>query len=112
MAMAPRCASAGDFEFVVIGDTRPRFESQSFRPFEGLIAKINASKPALVVNLGDLIYGYGPPSKDRQWDKYEAVIKAFQGLPGPGGVWRPFSCLRPDARVRRHPLLHHGRRRG
>jgi hypothetical protein len=68
-------ALAGDFEFVVIGDTRPRFESESFKPFEGLISRINEVKPALVVNLGDLIYGYGPASKEKQWDKYEATIK-------------------------------------
>ena len=69
---------ASDFEFVVIGDTRPTFESESFRPFERLIAKINTLKPALVVNLGDLIYGYGPTSKGKQWDKYESVVKGFQ----------------------------------
>jgi phosphodiesterase/alkaline phosphatase D-like protein len=60
---------AADFQFVVIGDTRPRFESESFRPFEGLITKINPLKPAVVINLGDLIYGYGPASKEKQWDK-------------------------------------------
>lgn len=76
LALLP--VSASDFEFVVIGDTRPRFESESFRPFEGLITNINSLKPALVVNLGDLIYGYGPLSKERQWDKYEAVIKALE----------------------------------
>ena len=69
---------AGEFEFVVIGDTRPRFESENFRPFEHLIARINASKPALVVNLGDLIYGYGLPSKESQWDKYQAVAKTIE----------------------------------
>jgi hypothetical protein len=68
-------AVAAELEFAVIGDTRPRFESESFKPFEGLISKINEVKPALVVNLGDLIYGYGPASKDKQWDKYEATIK-------------------------------------
>src|SRR3974390_1131769 len=71
-------AFAGDFEFVVIGDTRPRFESESFQPFENLITKINALKPALVVNLGDLIYGYGFPGKEKQWDKYQALIKTIQ----------------------------------
>jgi hypothetical protein len=50
-------AWAADFEFAVIGDTRPRFDSESSQPFESLIAKINGLKPALVVNLGDLIYG-------------------------------------------------------
>jgi hypothetical protein len=75
LACAQVCAN--DFEFVVIGDTRPRFESESFRPFESLIGRINASKPALVVNLGDLIYGYGPASKEKQWGKYEAVVKTI-----------------------------------
>src|SRR5690242_16500481 len=70
------CAS--DFQFVVIGDTRPRFESESFRPFEGLIARINSLKPAVVINLGDLIYGYGPASKEKQWDKYQAVVRTVQ----------------------------------
>ena len=78
VAMASVPVSAGDFQFVVIGDTRPRFESESFRPFEGLIGKMNSLKPALVVNLGDLIYGYGPASKEKQWDKYEAVIKTVE----------------------------------
>ena len=69
---------AADLEFAVVGDTRPRFESESFKPFESLIVKINAAKPALVVNLGDLIYGYGPRSKEKQWDKYQAVIRTIQ----------------------------------
>src|SRR5262245_39319963 len=78
IAFASSPARAADFEFVVIGDTRPRFESESFKPFEGLITKINALQPALVVNLGDLIYGYGPLSKEKQWDKYQAVIRTIQ----------------------------------
>jgi hypothetical protein len=78
VALASAPVSAGDFQFVVIGDTRPRFESESFRPFESLISKINALKPALVINLGDLIYGYGPASKEKQWAKYGAVIKTVQ----------------------------------
>src|SRR5215471_21378037 len=69
---------ADEFEFVVIGDTRPRFESEDFRQFESLIPKINALKPAFVINLGDLIYGYGPLSKEKQWDKYERVIRAIE----------------------------------
>ena len=68
---------AAEFEFVVIGDTRPRVESQDFRLFQGLIGKIDAVKPALVINLGDLIYGYGPYRKEKQWDKYQQVIKAI-----------------------------------
>ena len=69
---------ASEFEFVVIGDTRPRFASQDFRLFEGLIGKINAAKPALIINLGDLIYGYGLHSKETQWDKYQQVIRAIE----------------------------------
>lgn len=79
-------ARAADFEFAVIGDTRPRFESESFRPFEGLITKINELEPALVINLGDLIYGYGTTTKEKQWDKYQAVVQAirvpYHQLPG------------------------------
>jgi hypothetical protein len=78
MELASARTSANDFEFVVIGDTRPRFESESFRPFESLITKINTLKPALAVNLGDLIYGYGLASKEKQWDKYQTVIKTIQ----------------------------------
>jgi hypothetical protein len=85
-ALAAGPVWAGEFEFVVIGDTRPRFESHDFRPFEGLIAKINALNPALVINLGDLIYGYGPRSKERQWDIYQQVIRGigppYYQLPG------------------------------
>lgn len=69
---------AGDFQFVVIGDTRPRFESASFRPFQSLITKINDLGPAFIINLGDLIYGYGFPGKETQWDKYESVIKEIE----------------------------------
>ncbi len=77
---------ASDFEFVVIGDTRPRFESEHFGVFQSLIPKINAVKPAFVINLGDLIYGYGLLSKEKQWDKYQQVVKAIEApyhqLPG------------------------------
>jgi Calcineurin-like phosphoesterase len=69
---------AQDFEFVVVGDTRPKFASEDFSTFAGLIPKINALNPALVVNLGDLIYGYGIRNTPRQWDKYQEVIKAFR----------------------------------
>lgn len=72
---ATAAINAQDFEFVVIGDTRPRFETENFRPFESLITRINALHPRLVINLGDLIYGYGPRSKERQWDKYQGVLK-------------------------------------
>ncbi len=72
------CAlSAADFEFVVIGDTRPPFESENFRIFERLIPEINTLKPAFVINVGDLIYGYGLLRKEKQWDRYQQVIRGF-----------------------------------
>ncbi len=74
---ALRLGAAADFEFVVIGDTRPPFESENFRIFERLIPEINALKPAFVLNVGDLIYGYGLLHKEKQWDRYEQVIRAF-----------------------------------
>jgi hypothetical protein len=77
--LLPACAGAADgFEFVVIGDTRPKFESENFQTFERLITKINAVNPACVVNLGDLIFGYGPISEEKQWDKYQRVIQAVK----------------------------------
>jgi hypothetical protein len=72
-------ASTNEFEFVVIGDTRPTFESDNFRNFETLIGKINRLNPALAINLGDLIYGYAPRSKEKQWDKYQEVVKGIAG---------------------------------
>src|SRR5512137_894669 len=71
-------AGAQDFEFVVVGDTRPKFASENFSTFAGLIPKINALEPAFVVNLGDLIYGYGLRNTPRQWDKYQEVTKRFR----------------------------------
>ena len=77
LAQLPPQPAATDFEFVVIGDTRPPFESVNFDVFEGLIRKINLLRPAFTVNLGDLIYGYGPRPKAGQWDRYQQVIRAF-----------------------------------
>jgi hypothetical protein len=79
-------ASTNEFQFVVIGDTRPTFESDNFRNFEELAGKINVLQPAFVVNLGDLIYGYAPRSKEKQWDKYQEVVREiaepYYQLPG------------------------------
>ncbi len=72
-----RGASTNDFQFVVIGDTRPTFQSDNFREFENLIVQINKARPAFVINLGDLIYGYAPRSKEKQWDKYQQVVKGI-----------------------------------
>lgn len=69
---------AEDFQFVVIGDTRPTFESENFRRFESVIPRIHGLAPALVINLGDLIYGYGILPKRHQWDRYQKVIQSIQ----------------------------------
>jgi hypothetical protein len=44
-AQAHLAAAVTNFEFVVIGDTRPRFESENFRVFESLIPRINPRSP-------------------------------------------------------------------
>jgi hypothetical protein len=83
--MVEEGARAASFEFVVIGDTRPRFASENFGVFEGLLEQINQARPALVINLGDLIYGYGL-RKEKQWDRYEQVVAKcavpYYQLPG------------------------------
>ena len=70
-------AGALDFEFAVVGDTRPRVVSENFSHFAALIPKINSVKPALVINLGDMIYGYMMFNTAKQWDRYQEVIKSF-----------------------------------
>ena len=78
ICFATGAVAATNFTFVVIGDTRPRFESENFRTFEALIPRINAAKPGCIINLGDLIYGYGPLRKEKQWNRYEQVIKNLE----------------------------------
>ena len=78
VTLADHASPAEPFEFVVIGDTRPSFESENFKNFESLVPKINGLKPALVINVGDLIYGYGLMRKEKQWDRYEQVVRTIQ----------------------------------
>jgi UDP-2,3-diacylglucosamine pyrophosphatase LpxH len=67
--------SASDLKFVVVSDTNPEFLNQKdFSHFEKFIDRINALKPDLVINLGDLIYGYGLRSTRPQWERYLEVI--------------------------------------
>lgn len=67
---------SSDLKFVVISDTNPDFWSQKdFSVFEREIQQIDALKPDLVVNLGDLIYGYGLRSTRSQWERYLEIIK-------------------------------------
>ena len=67
-----------EFRFVVIGDTRPGFESDDFRQFQMNIGRINGVNPGFVVNLGDLIYGYGLRNKQKQWTIYSRVVKGIK----------------------------------
>jgi len=70
---------AQDLKFVVISDTNPDFWHQTdFSVFEREIEQINHLKPDLVINLGDLIYGYGVKGTRRQWERYLGVIKKFE----------------------------------
>ncbi|MBC7365124.1 MAG: metallophosphoesterase, partial [Candidatus Aminicenantes bacterium] len=70
---------AQDLKFVVISDTNPDFWHQTdFSVFEIEIEQINRLKPDLVINLGDLIYGYGIRSTKGQWKRYLEVIKKFK----------------------------------
>jgi hypothetical protein len=78
LLLAAQALVAGELEFVVIGDTRPHFQSEDFHFFESLLPRIHEAHPAFVINLGDLIYGYGVPSKNKQWDKYQKVVRTIQ----------------------------------
>lgn len=71
--------SASDLKFVVVSDTNPEFLNQKdFSHFEKTIDLINALKPDLVINLGDLIYGYGLRSTRPQWLRYLEVISRIE----------------------------------
>jgi len=70
---------AQNLRFVVISDTNPEIWHQTdFSVFEQEIEQINRLRPDLVINLGDLIYGYGLKGTRRQWEKYLEVTKKVQ----------------------------------
>lgn len=65
--------------FVVVSDVNPDFLRQrDFSIFEKFIEQINALKPDLVINTGDLIYGYGLKSTRPQWERYLEIIKRVE----------------------------------
>ncbi|MGQ9800767.1 MAG: metallophosphoesterase family protein [Candidatus Saccharicenans sp.] len=65
--------------FVVVSDTNPEFLNQrDFSLFEKIIEQINVLKPDLVINTGDLIYGYGLKSTRPQWERYLEIIKRVE----------------------------------
>jgi len=68
-----------DLKFVVVSDTNPEFLNQmDFSHFEKAIEQINTLKPDLVINLGDLIYGYGLRSTRPQWQRYLEIISLVE----------------------------------
>lgn len=66
------------FVFAVIGDTRPPYGSSSFKNFDDQLQRITSFKPALLINLGDLIYGYGGQATDDAWSAYDSIIARFR----------------------------------
>jgi hypothetical protein len=65
------------FVFAVIGDTRPPYGSSSFKTFDEQLQRIVTFNPALLINLGDLIYGYGGQPTDEAWSAYDSIIARF-----------------------------------
>jgi 3',5'-cyclic AMP phosphodiesterase CpdA len=63
---------------VVIGDTQPTFWKRSYRVFEREIEQINALKPDIVINLGDQIYGYGLSNTEKEWERYDLLVKRIK----------------------------------
>jgi hypothetical protein len=78
--------SADSVRFVVIGDTQPTFLKREYAVFEREIEQINALRPDLVINLGDMIRGYGLSRIEKEWEQYDrlaARIDApFYRIPG------------------------------
>jgi len=66
------------FVFAVIGDTRPPYGSSSFKNFDEQLQRIVSFNPALLINLGDLIYGYGGQATDAAWSAYDSIIARFR----------------------------------
>jgi len=84
---ASTAPGSSDFAFVVIGDTRPNKSAKSdFSPFCAQLDQISKYRPALVINVGDLIYGYGGAATDAAWTKYDSIIDAskltYHQIPG------------------------------
>ena len=79
-------ASASDFSFVVIGDTRPPIRTSSYANFTRQINHINSFDPSFIINCGDFIFGYGGAENESAWSDYRKIIAAikipYHQLPG------------------------------
>jgi len=73
-----------DFRFVVMGDSRPWWQSEDIitqnEHFLANIDRANASQADFVVNVGDLIHGCTPNAEliNQQWDAYEKACERFK----------------------------------
>jgi hypothetical protein len=78
------CGCAGDFRFVVMGDSRPWWQGEDIitqnEHFLANIDRANASRADFVVNVGDLIHGYTTNAEliTQQWDAYDKACERFK----------------------------------
>jgi hypothetical protein len=79
-------ASASDFSFVVIGDTRPPYGSSNYDNFKKQIGRIESFHPGFMINVGDLIYGYGGSENEGVWADYQKIVSCihipYHQIPG------------------------------
>ena len=83
LALSAAARAADPCRFVVLGDSRPRWGgADKITPsvaYLRAIAEIDLLRPEFVVNVGDLIYGYGPTAKlEQQWDAFDAATKQLR----------------------------------
>ncbi len=78
-SLAPRRTEA--FSFVVMGDNRPRSQTNTVQPevFYEMISEVNLLDPDFAMLLGDLIFGYSksPYRLRRMWDGFDKAVKTF-----------------------------------
>jgi phosphodiesterase/alkaline phosphatase D-like protein len=67
-----------NFSFVVIGDTRPPIGTNDSTNFETLIKRMNQLNPDFIINLGDMIYGYGSSNDDSEWQSYLKITQSIK----------------------------------
>jgi 3',5'-cyclic AMP phosphodiesterase CpdA len=101
----PSPRALGEYEFVVIGDSRPGERLDGNDPasvskhYVELIQSINRVDPDFIINVGDLILGYNtdtPGLAERQWDAYEKATSRLNApnypVAGNHDIWDEFSA--------------------
>jgi len=67
------------FDFIVVGDTQSNKQlAYQTDLFKGMIAEWNVLRPALIVEIGDLILGGAAEGIPVQWDLFEETIAAIE----------------------------------